>query len=91
VAQHDNQGTASGAPGERGAGPTREGATGSGIDGIAAGAAIVLTLYGLAVIVADVFHQHLVPDSGLLVAAIMIGCMLLGGVLGGVAASRSER
>ena len=92
MAQHDNQGTASGAPGERGAGPTREGATGSGIDGVVAGAALVLTLYGLVAILVDVVaDQELVSHNALVVAGVMVGCLLVGAVLGGIAASRSDR
>ena len=67
----------------RGAGPTRQGDTGSGLDAPVAGGALLLTLYGLAVIVADLFGEHLVPDSGLAVAGIMIGCLVVGAVVGG--------
>lgn len=77
-----------------GSGPTRQGAhdTGTGLDAPVAGAALVLTLYGLLVIVADLlFGAELVPHSGLAVAGIMIGCLLVGAVLGGGAARASRR
>ena len=77
-----------------GAGPTRAGAhdTGTGLDAPVAGAALVLTLYGLVVIIADLlFHVELVPHSGLAVAGIMIGCLLVGGVLGGGAGRAAHR
>lgn len=77
-----------------GAGPTRQGAhdTGTGLDAPVAGGALLLTLFGLVVILADlVAGVELVPHSGLATAGIMIGCLLLGGVLGGGAARASRR
>jgi hypothetical protein len=76
----------------RGSGPTEEGTTGTGLDGIVAGAASVLTLYGLLVIAADVvLDSKLIPDDGLAVAGIMIGCLIVGGIIGAIAAARSDR
>ncbi len=78
----------------QGSGPTRQGAhdTGTGLDAPVAGAALLLTLYGLVVIVTDLlFHTELVPHSGIAVAGIMIGCLLVGAVLGGGAARASRR
>lgn len=77
-----------------GSGPTRAGAhdTGTGLDAPVAGAALVLTLYGLTVIVAELlFGVELVPPSGLGVAGIMVGCLLVGAVLGGGAARAATR
>jgi hypothetical protein len=76
----------------RGSGPTEEGTTGTGLDGMVAGAATVLTIYGLLVIAADVvLDSKLIPDNGLAVAGIMIGCLIVGGILGAIAAARSDR
>jgi hypothetical protein len=70
-----------------GSGPTQLGednAAGPGLDGAVAGAALVLTLYGLAVIVVDAaFHTEIVPHSGFAVAGVMLACLLVGAVLGG--------
>ena len=79
-------------PGGTGGGATRMGATGTGVDGIVAGGALVLTLYGLLVIAADlVADKKLTPHSGIGVAALIVGCLVVGAVLGGIAASRSDR
>lgn len=79
-------------PGGLGGGATRVGATGTGVDAPVAGAALLLALYGALVILADlVLGKSLVPASGFAVAGIMVGCLLVGGVLGGVAGSRSDR
>jgi len=76
----------------RGAGPTQEGTTGTGLDGIVAGAAIVLSLFGLVAILADIVTgESIVPDNGLVVAGIMVGCLVLGAVLGALASARSAR
>jgi len=92
VAQQDNQGRASGAPGTRGEGLTQEGATSTGVDGPVYGATILLTLYGLATVVWDlVAGESLAPDSGLAIAGIMVGLLLVGAVLGGLASGRSDR
>ena len=78
----------------RGAAPTREGdrSTGSGLDAAVAGGTALLTLYGALAILLDLFfHSNLVPDSGVAVAGIMIGCLVVGGLVGafvGAAASR---
>lgn len=76
----------------RSAGPTHEDGSGTGLDAPVAGAAILLSLYGLAVIVWDlVADESLVPESGLAVAGIIIGCLVVGAVLGGFASGRSDR
>jgi hypothetical protein len=78
--------------GARGGGPTEEGATGTGLDGLVAGAAILLSLYGLIVIAADAaLDVNLVPDNGLVVAGIILGCLVVGGILGAIASSVSDR
>ena len=79
---------------EPGSGPTRQGAhdTGTGLDAPVAGGALLLALYGLLVIVVDVvLDKELVPHSGLAVAGIMIGCLLVGGVLGAGAGRAGRR
>ncbi len=76
----------------RGEGPTREGATGTGLDGPVAGAAILLSLYGLLVISVDlVADKSLVPENSLAVAGIILGCLLVGAVLGAIGSSVSDR
>lgn len=78
----------------RGESPTREGeqGTGSGLDAAVAGATVLLTLYGLLAIVLDLlFHAELVPESSVAVLGIMLGCLVVGGLLGafvGAAAAR---
>jgi hypothetical protein len=75
-----------------GGGPTEVGTTGTGIDGIVAGAALVLTLYGLVAIVADLlFHQSLIPDSAVIVGLIIAACLVVGAVLGAIGSARSDR
>jgi cell division protein FtsX len=76
----------------RGHGPTREGATGTGLDGPVAGAAILLSLYGLLVVAVDLIaDKSLVPDDSLLVAGIILGCLVVGAVLGAIGSSVSDR
>lgn len=79
-------------PGRPGAGTTRAGATGTALDAAVAGGALLLALYGAMVIMVDlVLGTILVPASGFAVAGIMVGCLVVGGVVGGVVASRSDR
>jgi hypothetical protein len=79
-------------PGGWGAGPTRVGATGTGVDGLVAGGALLLALYGLVVIAVDlVSNKKLLPDNALAVAGIIIGFLVVGAIIGGVLASRSDR
>jgi hypothetical protein len=78
-----------------GSGPTQAGAAnaaGAGIDAAVAGGALVLALYGFLVIAADLITgEELVPGSGFAVAGIMIGCLLVGGLLGAFIGSASAR
>jgi hypothetical protein len=68
------------------------GATGTGVDGLVAGGALLLALYGLVVIVVDLISdKKLLPDNALAVAGIIIGFLVVGAIVGGIVASRSDR
>jgi hypothetical protein len=78
-----------------GGGPTQVGspnAAGPGLDAAVAGATLLLTLYGLLVIAADLFfHTELVPHSGFQLAGIMVACLVVGAALGGGAGRAAGR
>ncbi|HWG94318.1 MAG TPA: hypothetical protein VNU66_08860 [Mycobacteriales bacterium] len=78
-----------------GSGPTQAGAhnaAGPGLDAAVAGATLVLTVYGLVVILADLlFHAELIPHSGFQLAGIMVACLVVGAVLGGGAGKAAAR
>lgn len=78
-----------------GSGPTQQGsanAAGAGLDAAVGGGALLLALYGAVVILADLLLDSvLVPHSGLAVAGIMIGLLLVGAVLGGFVGSMADR
>lgn len=79
-------------PGGSGGGLTQVGVTGTGVDGPVAGATLLLALYGALVIVVDlVLGRKLLPHSGLGVAGIILGCLLVGGAVGALAANRADR
>ncbi len=75
-----------------GGGATQQGTTGTGLDAPVAGGTLLLTLYGALVIFGDLFFgAELVPHSGFAVVGIMIGCLIVGAVLGALAGARSDR
>lgn len=79
----------------RGSGPTQQGsahAASAGLDAAVAGGALLLSLYGFVVIVADLlFHEGLVPSSGFGVAGVIIGSLVVGALLGAVIGGMRDR
>lgn len=79
-------------PGGQGSGPTQVGAAGTGLDGPVAGATGLLALYGFIVILWDLIAgKKLLPDSGFGVAGCIVGCLVVGAVIGGGIAARGSR
>ncbi len=65
---------------------------GPGPEGGVAGAAVALTLYGVAILVGSaVLGEEWVPHSDGLTGAILIALLVIGGVVGAGVASRADR
>ena len=65
---------------------------GPGIEGSVAGAALLLTLYGVAILFgSSVLDEEWVPSSEGLTGAILIALIVVGGVMGAGVASRTDR
>lgn len=69
-----------------------DGGLGPGLEGGVAGAAVLLTLYGAAILLASsVFGVELVPHGRGLTGLILAALIVVGAVVGAGAATRSQR